>query len=479
MDADPNVILPVLPRDLQIEITSCCNLRCRMCPLTAGKTSSSLRAGHLTQEVWEQILPAARDIGKAIISGFGEPLLHPQCLSLLHDLNRAGVSISLATNGIALTPSLCQELAALEHLTHINISIDSPDPEIYRDIRGGSLDKALTGAQHLIAALDDPRNVTVSSILMNQSLASLSAFPPLLAELGVRHYVLQGLIDYNLGLDRENPLHQKGLAASLTRIKAACEAAGIELLFTLPARLDLEIKQPAQALQHYYRRSTPSAHETRQCCLPWELPFINKDGLVFPCCYSTDDTTAILGDVRTEPLRRIWHGEKYQAFRRQLLSGKPMPQVCQTCTAASLGEHPLLYSAKILYDQSVLADHTKLRLVVQNTGSHPWIRDDLVRIGTPQDRKSRYVHPSWYGANRIATFREKAVPPGGTATFCFRIDPDPDVPSETFQVVFEGKRWLPGTEFEIRPGRARENPLVLWGYRLRNSLFERLRGGLR
>ena len=59
--------------------------------------------------------------------------------------------------------------------------VDSPDPEIYHRIRGGPLEKALRGIANLMAEIDDPLRVSVSSVLMSESVASLVAFPPVLA----------------------------------------------------------------------------------------------------------------------------------------------------------------------------------------------------------------------------------------------------------------------------------------------------------
>jgi MoaA/NifB/PqqE/SkfB family radical SAM enzyme len=136
-----------VPSALQIEITSCCNLHCKMCPLTTKGTGSSLKAGHLSEVLWDDLAPLAREVGLVIISGYGEPLTNPRCLTLLRQLDAHGVNMGMATNGTALSPRICSELAQLSHLNHINVSIDSPDPAIYREIRGGDVQNALRGVQ--------------------------------------------------------------------------------------------------------------------------------------------------------------------------------------------------------------------------------------------------------------------------------------------------------------------------------------------
>jgi radical SAM protein with 4Fe4S-binding SPASM domain len=469
---------PDLPFALQLEITTHCNLKCRMCPLNAGKTPSSLRPGHMTDVLWEEIVTIAREMDRVIISGFGEPLTHPQCMSFLQKLDSLGIRAGISTNGTLLTKSISEALAELQHLIHINISIDSPDPEIYHEIRGGQLEKALKGVENLMSVIDDPVKVTVSSVAMNSNIESLAAFPPLLSKLGVKKYILQGLVDLTPELQHEHLLHQKGVSEHFAKIKEACAEAGVELLFILPGRLNLELEDPSEALRKYYGQGALPKDWTRQCCVPWELPFVDKDGRIFPCCYAATRHTAIMGDLREESLEGIWYGEKYQEFRRNILDSRRTPAVCRDCTVVPLGKHPFrLYSAKILHEQSVLNDQVKLHLGIQNTGSRSWTQDDLVRVGTahPRDHESAYAHPSWLSANRITSFMEKTVPPGGTATFDFRIRPTAEVRSEIFQLVVEEKCWLPNTQFEIRPGNAKENPLRFQGYKVGRRVIRMIR----
>jgi radical SAM protein with 4Fe4S-binding SPASM domain len=453
-----------LPCVLQMEITSYCNLKCKMCPLGTGTTLSSRQPGHITQAVWKEIIPVAGKIGKVTIAGYGEPLINRQCVPLLRELNSLDIHTGIATNGIALTRKVAAELVSLPHLRHINISIDSPDAGIYRDMRGGNVEKALRGLENLMAVIDNPDRVTVSSVLMHKNIRSLEAFPPILSRLGVKRYCLQGLIDHNPDLHCENLLYYEEISPSLDNLKEACHRAGIELLFSLPQRLDLEVREPLQARSHYFTHAPSFGPETKQCFVPWEIPFIDKDGRVFPCCNASTDPAWIMGDLRKRSLIDIWQGTVYRKFRQDLLDGRTIPAICQNCTTVPLGEHPLrLYSAKILFEESELRDQSEMCLVVQNTGICSWTQDTPILIGTtnPRDRVSAYFHPGWLSSNRIATFTEKIVPPGGTATFTFQITPVHNTPTEVFQLVVPGKCWLPDTGFEIRVGKAKEDQSVI------------------
>jgi hypothetical protein len=95
--------------------------------------------------------------------------------------------------------------------------------------------------------------------------------------------------------------------------------------------------------------------------------------------------------------------------------------------------------------------------VVENAGDTTWTAKDRVLVGTasPRDRSSSFRHLTWMSANRVTSFSEAAVPPGGIATFDFLVAPNSSVTVETFQIVVENQCWVPGTRFEVRPERPR------------------------
>lgn len=426
-----------------------------MCPLTAQATLSSVDSGAMSETVWIGVRDAAAHIGEVIVAGFGEALVSVDCLPRLHELDALGVRIGITTNGTPLTRAVSAQLAALRHLVHVNISIDSPDPAVYRNIRGGELGKALQGAQNIVRAMHDPRTVTVSSLLMGDSVASLEDFPAQLASLGVRKWILQGLIDYSPRSRGVDLGKVAGADAIVERIREAAAQSGVEVVFTLPLRLEEDLRDARRRRWHRLGESFRASDAgTRQCCLPWELPYIDKDGRVFPCCFAATRADAVLGDVRISSIDSIWEGERYQKFRLDLLDASTMPSVCRTCTLAPTGEHPLRrFSAQIVLEESKLQDPTRIVVVARNTGSEIWTLDSGIHVATsnPRDRESALFHESWLSGNRTASFAEPFVRPGATATFVFRIADRETSQVETFELVADGAAWIPGTRFEVAP----------------------------
>jgi MoaA/NifB/PqqE/SkfB family radical SAM enzyme len=466
------------PRNLQIEVTSMCNLKCKMCPLTTGNTLSSANPGHMTNVLWHNILPLAKRYGKVLLCGYGESLLNPNFLSLLQELNQAKIYMSMSTNGTLLTTSIASELTAFEYLIHINISIDSPESDSYHHIRGGNVEKALNGLKNLLAVIKDPNRVTVSSILMAHNIKDLVRFPNFLAELGVRKFVLQGLVDYNASCSEAQLLHNRELFAYLDEIHQQCKETGIEITMTMAERLELERYNPAKAV-HRFHSTSMEPGETKQCNVPWEIPFIDREGRVFPCCSASRDGAAVMGDLKHESWDEIWNGLRFREFRKCLLTGTNIPTICQSCNGAPRGKHPfLLYALEIMFEQSRLSGKKSMKLVVKNIGQYTWAQNDPIRIGTsgPRDRSSQLWHPTWISVNRVAHFKEKQVPPGGLATFEFEVNTTAKVESESFELVYDGKTWMHNTQFKVTTPRKMSNNPMFYATKFfgsfRSNLYE-------
>ena len=406
----------------------------------------------MTEATWKNVRAAAKGVDHAVISGYGEALTSSETLRRLRELDADEVDMGFCTNGTALTPAICSELAALRHLVNINVSIDSPDAETYRAIRGGELHRALKGIENLMGALSDPNKVTVSCVLMGESLQSLIAFPEILQKLGVRWWGLQSHYDHAPGSDFEN----LGEHASehLTSISEAASKAGVSVFYANPDRAAFELRDPVGARREFHYDPTETSKAlTRRCVVPWYTAYVDKDARVFPCCHSSVDLSAQVGDLNEAPLEEIWTGEEFRKFRSDLLVGSTMRQICANCDLAPLVDcHPYHeFSAAIVPELSVFRFTPQVRVVARNTGAATWTRDTPVRVGTakPRDRHSDLYHATWLSPNRAAHFAETEVPPGQLASFCFQVDLNGPRHEEFFELVVDGRTWLPLTCFKV------------------------------
>jgi len=132
------------PVTLTLEMTSYCNLKCWMCPKTAGyvnTTPNQLIKEEVIREV-EKILPKIEILQ---LSGlWGEVFMHPDTyLRILKKAKEFGCEVRTISNGTLLTPELSRALVDIG-LDHLTISIDAATSKTYKKIRvGGNFRKLI------------------------------------------------------------------------------------------------------------------------------------------------------------------------------------------------------------------------------------------------------------------------------------------------------------------------------------------------
>lgn len=153
---------------LRISITDRCNLRCRYCMPREGIS----QFGPSEILSYEEILRLAalavkRGIDKIRITG-GEPLVRKGVIRLIQGLSRLeGIrDLSMTTNALLLR-EFSEDLFRAG-LKRVNISMDSLDPQKYREItRGGDLKRVWEG-------IDAARRAGISPIKIN--MVAISGF---------------------------------------------------------------------------------------------------------------------------------------------------------------------------------------------------------------------------------------------------------------------------------------------------------------
>ncbi len=137
------------PRRVTVELSSRCNLTCRMCPRRYLDQTDGFMAVDLFKRIVDQI--SAHPV-EAVVPFFrGEALLHPQFLELIHYLRaHTPARIQLATNALLLDEAPARELLDLE-IDFISFSLDAVKPETYAKIRiGGNFTRVMRNVHRFL-----------------------------------------------------------------------------------------------------------------------------------------------------------------------------------------------------------------------------------------------------------------------------------------------------------------------------------------
>jgi MoaA/NifB/PqqE/SkfB family radical SAM enzyme len=301
---------------LQIEPTTRCNFTCGFC---CGR---SMTQSDLDYERFERTLAQFPGLRHVELQGEGEPLLHPRFFDMLEALRSRGIVMSMITNGSLLTAEAVEQLVA-GGVEKISISIESADPERFRQIRGGKLEKVIDGIARLVAAKRGVRLPRVGfSVTMLRSTAT----------------ALDGIVALYQRLGMDGGITTQALQHMHAYMHVYAPAMRDELLDEREAdvryarfyRRTRAIANPTWSNGGFYARLMAGWKPTTRRC-PWleRAAYVTRDGVVSACCMIKDERHA-LGKIGDDPgmIER-----KREAMRAQLARGET-PEPCSGCEIA-------------------------------------------------------------------------------------------------------------------------------------------------
>src|SRR3954465_1614679 len=196
MTAPALSVTPPLPDHLQLEVTSACNLRCRMC-LVSYRPPGNKADGAMPYDVFLRLLDDLPTLRRLTLQGLGEPLLSPYLLDMVREAKRRGRTGGFKTNGTLLPRGAAAPLVALG-LDWLHVSLDGATAATFEGIRdGASFDRVATNLRGLHAAkraagAERPWTRVVF-VAMRRNVAELPALVRLLASWRVDELRVQNL----------------------------------------------------------------------------------------------------------------------------------------------------------------------------------------------------------------------------------------------------------------------------------------------
>ena len=322
---------PPLPRELQVEVTAACNLRCRMC-LVRYRPPLDRVQGSLSFECFRRIVDALPGLDTLTLQGLGEPLMAPDLFRMIAHASARGVRAGFNTNATLLTRRTAERLveAGLDWLC---ISLDGATASTYEGIRDGArFARVARNVRGLVSVMRERKAarpaLSLVFVAMRRNLAELPAVVALAAEWGVPTVRVQNLSHSFSDTDpagayreireftaREALWQTPDPAPAAVFAEAARTATALGVTLRLP-----QLQEPP----------APRAAGAPGCDWPWRAAYVRHDGRVQPCCMLMGGDRAILGDAGGEELPAVWRGEAYEAFRAALSGPKP-PDVCTGC----------------------------------------------------------------------------------------------------------------------------------------------------
>lgn len=151
MVAQPAPVAPKImrmPRSVDIELTSSCNLRCRYCYFF---NNPAVEYVDLSTEEWLQFFDELGSLGvMSLVLAGGEPFTRKDLPTLLEGIVRNRMRYSLLSNGTLIDDEIAAFLAKTGRCDYVQVSVDGSNPETHDAGRGkGSFEKAIRGIRIL------------------------------------------------------------------------------------------------------------------------------------------------------------------------------------------------------------------------------------------------------------------------------------------------------------------------------------------
>ncbi len=328
-------------RKLYVEVSSRCNLACRMCFRHSWVGECF---GDLEPAVFARLMddPALSGTETVFFGGMGEPLVHPALAEMAALAAARGKKVELVTNGTLLDGEKARALLDAG-VSRVWVSVDELY-ENYGRIQIGSDFGVVLGNLETFNALRRGTGVRLgmTAVVMRDNIASLRRIRAFAEHFGADDLNLSHIIPNraeDIGQALWPMCDVAAIKAVTDRIGYVWRFEGIDLgteipMFRFSQRYREMLFPDEESLQEaelFSWKGRPATRRVNWCRFIEEGHcFIRWDGDVSPCMgllhtadtYLNDHRRRILhhsfGNVRERDLCGIWNSEAYRDFRRRV-----------------------------------------------------------------------------------------------------------------------------------------------------------------
>lgn len=314
------------PETLQLNLANACNLDCLFCwnhsplvePRSAVWQRQRLSDAHLEGVLVD--LPRL-DPDRLLLSGRGEPLLHPRVEALLEKARELTIPVTVQTNGTAgPSPARLEELG-VERLL-VNLSAATAEGYARLHPKGARLHAETLARLRAIAKLQRPR-ITLTAVICRENIEEIEPLAELARELSAP-LLLKGM-EWSAELEQlllgpeEVPRVEEALARAKRQLKGA--SATLD-----SAHLEAVLSAARSGSARFSADGRPL-----RCLMGWFYLRVTCAGEVMFCCKDKR-----VGHLDERSLYAIWRAPRYQLWRLAGRDGDTsaglFDEKCQRCS---------------------------------------------------------------------------------------------------------------------------------------------------
>lgn len=330
------------PRIFQIELTTSCRLKCKMC-IRYYLESKSHGQG-MTIGLYKRITPYMKNLDVVVLSGWSETLFHPGLCEIISITRRQGPQVGFVTSGYGLNETYERQLLRAG-LNFLGFSLAGATPQIHNSIRINSdlnaIVESINRLQFLIKTSDSyDTHLHLVFLMLKSNIHELLDVVRLTRQLGIDQLFVTNMIHITSPPPPEEPVFVCSGTSGYEEVLDQAES--------LARTLGIKLRRPALSPVTTY-----VCEEN-----PLNNLYISTDGQVAPCVYlnaplpplskkiycgnTVPHQLTTFGKLGEMDLKAIWEVKEYKAFRRAFLLRKlggrlglgnlfPPPPPCRTC----------------------------------------------------------------------------------------------------------------------------------------------------
>ncbi len=285
--------LPEFPLTVSFELVNRCNLKCIMCYTDHHKKTKTTAQ----IDILDKVLKECKDhnLPAAVVGMGSEALLYKGIKEVITKCRSNDVmDLFLGTNGTLMKEDISRFIIESK-VARLEISLDAAKPETYQKIRGK--DQLELIEKNILTFLRVRKEMKSTLPLLRlcfcvqeENVNEVELFKKKWEGKGVDYIDFQKLVDFKSHL---TPILNK----------------------------DKDFKAPS-----IEELSEDDIH----CSYPFNSLHVWSDGMVTPCCAFYGKALP-MGNVNEDNLSDIWHGDKMNKLRKELINKKDLNAVCRTC----------------------------------------------------------------------------------------------------------------------------------------------------
>ncbi|MDD5775011.1 MAG: radical SAM protein [Candidatus Omnitrophica bacterium] len=291
----------VYPIYIEIGITDICNQHCIFCAFDYLKHKPVF----LRKEVFSRFMSSAarKGVKSIMLSGAGEPLLHPHVAQMVRDAAKNGIDDAITSNGVRFIPDLSRELLPL--LSWFKVSIDAGTAATYARIHGCPPEEfrvVLRNMEEAVRRRDKAKiacTLGAQFLLLPRNYREAGILVRIARDIGLDYCVLKPYSQHPMSLHRISSDDRSGA------IDRAAEAA------TRYSNNGFKVVYRSRTAE-YIKNDKPY----RRCFGTEFTTLVTSCGDVYPCNYFIGNKDFMFGNLNTSSFEDIWEGRR----RKQVMA---------------------------------------------------------------------------------------------------------------------------------------------------------------